>query len=148
MEERVVPTFTPTLTWDVSPASHVAGQEVRDVLRVSGIPAQPNPPPGMPGVQPTGTVTWTATDMLMHTLGLGTGRGPAGASGYSDGVSGSGATLSEFAHLVQVNGNDSVALVSNAATVRFSTCTAAPPCPVRRPHRPGPRRVTPPASER
>lgn len=69
----------------------------------------------------TGTVTVRRTDLSSAALGDGWGVtwSWSSASGYADGVSGSKATLGEFAHLVQVSGNDSVALVTGAGSARF-----------------------------
>jgi RHS repeat-associated protein len=46
-------------------------------------------------------------------------------SGYSDGSSGSGATETQAPHLVQVNGNNSIAMVSNATTAHFFDSTGS-----------------------
>ena len=69
----------------------------------------------------TGNVSVTRSDLSAD--GFGTPWGQTwdwtNASGYSDGTSGSGATQTQVPHLVQENGDDSIAMVSNAGTANF-----------------------------
>lgn len=69
----------------------------------------------------TGGLSVRRTDLSSSALGdaWGVSWSWTNQAGYADGVSGSGGSLGQFAHLVQVNGNDSVALVTGAASARF-----------------------------
>ena len=69
----------------------------------------------------TGSVTVGRTDLASDGFGdaWGVDWSWTSASGYGDGVSGSGATSAQFAHVVQVNGDNSIALVSNATSAHF-----------------------------
>src|SRR5580693_9426997 len=58
LEDRVVPTYFPTLSWDSATFSSIVGQTDQYVLRVSGID-YPTP------VLPSGSVTLTASAGLM-----------------------------------------------------------------------------------
>ena len=69
----------------------------------------------------TGSVTVARTDL--NSAGFGDDWGVnwswTSASGYANGTSGSGATSTQSAHAVQVNGDDSIALVSSGTTAHF-----------------------------
>ena len=69
----------------------------------------------------SGTVKVSRSDLSSAGYGVSFGEDWSwtNASGYADGVAGSGATQSQMPHLVQVNGNNSIAMVSNAQTARF-----------------------------
>ncbi len=69
----------------------------------------------------TGSVSVSRPDLFSGGYGnwWGMNWSWTSATGYSDGISGSGATLSQTPHLVQVNGNDSIALVANGTTAHF-----------------------------
>ncbi|OWK35000.1 Alkaline phosphatase [Fimbriiglobus ruber] len=69
----------------------------------------------------TGSIQLSRTDLSSSAGGTSYGQtwSWSSASGYSDGVSGTGATQAQAPHLTQVNGNDSIALVEDGQTAEF-----------------------------
>src|SRR5262249_42068138 len=69
----------------------------------------------------TGTVGVVRSDLSSD--GFGTAFGQTwdwtNAGGYADGTSGNGATATQAPHLVQANGDDSIAAVANSSTAYF-----------------------------
>jgi RHS repeat-associated protein len=68
-----------------------------------------------------GTVKVTQEDLSSEAFGTPFGETWTwtNASGYSDSISGSGGTQTQAPHLVQVSGNDSIAMVANASSAYF-----------------------------
>jgi hypothetical protein len=113
-------TATLSLTVDSSPIPALAPNPT-DCVCAGPVTTPPGLGPGrgvasVSGVDPgTGAVSVVRSDLSSAAFG----QSWINASGYSDGTSGRGATATQTPHLVQVNGDDSIAAVANAGTAYF-----------------------------
>jgi YD repeat-containing protein len=103
-----VPILAPGSTDGTSPISEPAGSgaAARGGVSVSGVSYG------------SGSITVNRTDLSSGGFGQSLGQtwSWSNLSGYSDGTSGTGATQSQTPHVVQVNGNDTVAVVASSGT--------------------------------